>query len=92
MAKFELTEYTNQIAAMAATYGVGASDAVNYFIVNLSTMSDHYGGAPELNFRELGQQWNALGYKVRNQQRVNAIASVSKKIQMPKVSKTRREL
>ena len=92
MAKFELTEYINQIAAMAATYGVGASDAVNYFIVNLSTMSDHYSGAPELNFRELGQKWNALGYKVRNQQRFNAIAAVSKKIEMPKVAKTRREL
>ena len=92
MAKFELTEYINQIAAMAATYGVGASDAVNYFIVSLSTMSDHYSGAPELNFRELGQKWNALGYKVRNQQRLNGIAAVSKKIEMPKVAKTRREL
>lgn len=89
MAKFELTDYTNQIATMANAYGVGAVDAVDNFIVNLSTLSDHFKGAPELNFRELGQKWNALGYKVRNQQRLNAITSVSKKIEMPK---PRREL
>ena len=92
MAKFELTEYTNQIASMAKVYGIGAPDAVDHFIVNLSTMSDHFSGASELNFRELGQKWNALGYKVRNQQRLNAIASVSKKIEMPKATRNRREL
>ena len=76
MNKFNLTDYVDNIRQLAAAEGVEAVEAVNHFIVNLSTMSDFHHGAGNLNFRELGQQWNSLSYKVRNKQRADAIEAV----------------
>lgn len=89
MKDFNLQDYVPQIVSIAESNKVGAPDAVDFFIVNLSTMSDHYKGATNLNFRELGQYWNRLNYKVRNKQRLDTISLVAKKILPPAAPKTR---
>lgn len=89
MKEFNLKDYVNEIAAVAAENKCGAADAVEHFVVNLNSMSDHYRGAPALNFRELGQQWNRLNYKVRNKQRIEVVPLVAKKVTMP--TRARRE-
>ena len=83
MKNFDLKEYVNDIAAVAAANGCGAADAVEYFIVNLRSMSDYYKGAEYLNIRELGQAWNKLSYKERNKQQREIVALVAKKTVMP---------
>lgn len=76
MNKFNLTDYVDNINQLAAAEEVEAVESVNHFIVNLSTMSDFHHGAGNLNFRELGQQWNSLNYKVRNKQRADTIEAI----------------
>lgn len=89
MRAFNLKDYVNDIAAIAAANECGAADAVDYFIINLRTMSDHYKGAEYLNIRELGQAWNKLGYKERNKQQKDVVALVAKKVIIP--ARVRRE-
>lgn len=89
MKEFNLRDYVSEIVAIAETNNVGAADAVEYFVVNLNSMSEHYKGADQLNIRELGQAWNKLNYKIRNKQRVDVVPLVAKKVIMP--SRTKRE-
>lgn len=86
MKDFNLQDYTAQIVGIAETNKVGAADAVEYFVVNLNTMSDYYKGAEGINIRELGQRWNKLNYKVRNKQRKEVVQLVAKKILPPTTS------
>jgi len=83
MKNFNLKDYVNDIAAIAAANECGAADAVDYFIINLRSMSDHYKGAEYLNIRELGQAWNKLNYKERNKQQRETVPLVAKKTIMP---------
>lgn len=89
MKDFDLKNYVNEIVAIAEKNGVGAADAVEFFVVNLNTMNNHYKGADSLNIRELGQAWNKLNYKVRNKQRIDVVPLVAKKVVMP--GRSRRE-
>lgn len=91
MKEFDLRDYVNQIVAIAEANKCGAADAVEYFVVNLNSMTDHYKGAEGLNIRELGQQWNRLNYKVRNKQRVDTVSLVAKKVLPPAIPRSRRE-
>ena len=91
MKEFKLADYVPQIASIAEANKVGAADAVEYFVVNLNSMSDHYKGASELNIRELGQQWNKLNYKERNKQRREVVPLVAKKVLPPTPTRSRRE-
>ena len=86
MKEFNLQDYIPQIVGIAEANKVGAADAVEYFVVNLNTMSDHYKGASGINVRDLGQQWNKLNYKVRNKQRKEVVQLVAKKILPPTTS------
>lgn len=89
MKEFNLRNYVNEIVAIAEKNNVGAADAVEFFVVNLNSMSEHYKGADQLNIRELGQAWNKLNYKIRNKQRMDVVPLVAKKVIMP--SRTKRE-
>lgn len=89
MREFNLRDYVPEIVAIAEKNNVGAADAVEFFIVNLNTMNNHYKGADNLNIRELGQAWNKLNYKIRNKQRIDVVSLVAKKIVMP--ARSRRE-
>ena len=90
MKEFKLADYVSQIAALAEHNKVGAADAVEYFVVNLNSMSEYYKGTSDLNFRDLGQHWNRLNYKERNKQRRDVVALVAKKV-LPPSTKSRRE-
>lgn len=84
MKEFRLQDYLKEIKGIAEANNCGAAQAVDLFVVNLTTMSDHHKGAPNLNFRELGQAWNRLGYRDRNKQKELATMAVAKEIRMPR--------
>ena len=84
MKNFRLYDYLKEIKGIAEANNCGAAQAVDLFVVNLTTMSDHHKGAPNLNFRELGQAWNRLGYRERNKQKEAATVAVAKEIRMPR--------
>lgn len=73
---FNLSDYLPEINAVATANKLEPDDAVDKFVVNLTTMSGHYSGADSLNFRELGQQWN----KLLSKQKVAQKAEVKKMI------------
>lgn len=83
MKEFTLKDYIPEIVSIASANEVGASDAIEMFVVNLNTFGNHYKGAENLNMRELGQAWSKLSYKVRNKQRRDVLPLVAKKITLP---------
>lgn len=76
--KFQLSTYTPHILQIAEEQKVDVDTALQYFIVNLTTMREHHKGAKELNFHELGQQWNKLLSKEKVAQKAETQARLSK--------------
>lgn len=77
MKKFKLQDYISAIQAYAESKGKSPADAVHDFIVNLATMRPHNEGfGTELNFHQLGQQWNDLKYVERSAQQDETIRLV----------------
>lgn len=77
--KFNLVDHTTDILKMAAANNLSSpAAAVQCFIANLTTMKEHYPGCSELNFHELGQQWNRLLSKEKVAQKAETIARVQK--------------
>lgn len=66
---FNLKDYVKEIRSMAEACKCTPEAAVDNFIVNLATFRNHYPGADELNFSELGQAWSKLLFTERNKQR-----------------------
>lgn len=58
--KFQLTDYTHDILKIADANRCSVDEALQYFIMNLSTMREHFEGASHLNYHALGQKWNGL--------------------------------
>lgn len=80
MNNFDLKTYAAQIVSMAELNKLSAAEAVEHFVINLNTMNDYYSCPGGLNFRAMGQQWNALSYKIRNAQKTETIAMVKKRM------------
>lgn len=77
--KFNLVEHTNHILRIAdANNGMTAEVALQCFIANLTTMKEHYKGCSELNYHELGQQWNKLLSKEKVAQKAETLARLHK--------------
>lgn len=77
--KFNLVEHTNHIMQIAAANkNMTLEVALQCFIVNLTTMKEHYEGCPELNYHELGQQWNKLLSKEKVAQKAETLARLQK--------------
>ena len=77
--KFNLANHTHNILKMAAANeGMTVEEALNRFVVNLVTMKEHTNGCPDLNFHELGQQWNKLLSKERVAQKAETLARLQK--------------
>ena len=77
--KFNLVNHTTNILKIAAANeNMPIETALQYFIVNLNTMKDHYKGCPELNYHELGQQWNKLLSKEKVAQKAETLARLQK--------------
>ena len=77
--KFNLVDYTNHVLKIAAANrDVPAEVALQYFIENLTCMKEHHKGCSELNYHELGQQWNRLLSVEKVTQRSEALARLKK--------------
>lgn len=77
--KFNLVNYTHNIMKMAAANdNMTPEVAAQCFIANLTTMKEHYKGCPELNYHELGQQWNKLLSKEKVAQKAETLARLQK--------------
>ena len=77
--KFSLVNYTTHILKIAAANGnMPVEVALQCFIANLTTMKEHYKGCPELNYHELGQQWNKLLSKEKVAQKAETLARLQK--------------
>lgn len=76
--KFNLSDYTHDILKIAEENKVTNEVAFQCFLANLSTMHEHYKGAPHLNYNQLGQQWNKLLSKEKVAQKTEAKARLAK--------------
>ena len=77
--KFNLVNHTHNILKIAdANEGITPEVALQYFITNLIVMREHHKGCPDLNFHELGQQWNKLLSKEKVEQKAEALARLKK--------------
>ena len=77
--KFNLVNHTHNILKLsAANANMSAEVALQCFIANLTTMKEHYTGCPELNYHELGQQWNKLLSKEKVAQKAETLARLQK--------------
>lgn len=76
--KFQLSTYTPNILRLADAHKVTVEVALQCFIANLTTMKEHYEGSGDLNFHELGQQWNKLLSKEKVAQKAETKARLSK--------------
>lgn len=76
--KFQLSAYTTHILRIADAQKCAIDVALQCFIANLTTMKEHYEGAPELNYHEIGQQWNKLLSKEKVAQKAETKARLSK--------------
>lgn len=77
--KFNLVNHTHDILKMAAANeNMNPEAALQCFIANLTTMKEHYIGCPDLNYHELGQQWNKLLSKEKVAQKAETLARLQK--------------
>lgn len=77
--KFNLVNYTTHILKIAAANpSMTVEVALQSFIANLTTMKEHYEGCSDLNYHELGQQWNKLLSKEKVAQKAETLARLQK--------------
>lgn len=76
--KFNLVNYTTHIMKLATANNCTVEVALQCFIANLTTMKEHYEGCPELNYHELGQQWNKLLSQDKVAQKAETLARLQK--------------
>lgn len=76
--KFQLSTYTPHIMRIAEAGKHTPEIALQCFIANLTTMKEHYKGASELNYHEIGQQWNKLLSKEKVAQKADTLARLAK--------------
>lgn len=74
---FELSDYLQEIKAIADTNKVDYAQGAYYFRTNLIVMKEFYKGAPNINYHELGQQWNSLLSSEKVQQYNNVLQSLT---------------
>ena len=77
--KFNLVNHTHSIIKMATANGdMSTEEAMRCFIINLTCMKEHTKGCPDLNFHELGQQWNKLLSAEKVAQKAETLARLQK--------------
>lgn len=75
---FNLNDYTQHILLISKANKVSVEQAMQYFLANLATMKEHYKGASELNYHELGQRWNKLLNKEKVAQKAELKARLAR--------------
>lgn len=77
---FQLTEYIKEIRKGATSAEVAPEEALDRFLCNLALMNERFDGFDtKLNFRKMGQAWNALPSSERVAQRQKALKLLSTK-------------
>lgn len=79
---FKLTDYTEEIQAIAETNNCTATAAVDLMIVNLNTFKTHYKGTGKINYHQLGQLWCNLTSAQKVAQKNETKQLVSKPVPM----------
>ena len=75
---FVLANYEKEVRNYMNIKDLEPAKAVEHLVVNLRVMKDFYPISSEMNFRELGQQWNNLPSDDRIKQQRDLIATLKR--------------
>ena len=75
---FILANYEKEIRNYMNTKDLEPTKAVEHLVVNLRVMKDFYPINSDLNFRELGQEWNNLPSDDRIRQQRDLVATLKR--------------
>lgn len=75
---FILANYEKEVRNYMNTKDLEPAKAVEHLLVNLRVMKDFYPISSEMNFRELGQEWNNLPSDDRIKQQRDLVATLKR--------------
>lgn len=75
---FVLANYEKEIRNYMNIKDLEPAKAVEHLVVNLRVMKDFYPISSEMNFRDLGQQWNNLPSDDRIKQQRDLVATLKR--------------
>ena len=77
---FTLSNYEKEVRNYMNTKDLEPAKAVEHLVVNLRVMKDFYPISSEMNFRDLGQQWNNLPSDDRIKQQRDLVATLKRNL------------
>lgn len=75
---FVLANYEKEVRNYMNIKDLEPAKAVEHLVVNLRVMKDFYPISSEMNFRNLGQQWNNLPSDDRIKQQRDLVATLKR--------------
>lgn len=75
---FVLANYEKEVRNYMNIKDLEPAKAVEHLVVNLRVMKDFYSISSEMNFRDLGQQWNNLPSDDRIKQQRDLVATLKR--------------
>ena len=75
---FILANYEKEVLNYMNAKDLEPAKAVEHLMVNLRVMKDFYPISSEMNFRDLGQQWNNLPSDDRIKQQRDLVANLKR--------------
>lgn len=75
---FVLANYEKEVRNYMNVKDLEPAKAVEHLVVNLRVMKDFYPISSEMNFRDLGQQWNNLPSDDRIKQQRDLVATLKR--------------
>ena len=75
---FVLANYEKEVRNYMNIKDLEPAKAVEHLVVNLRVMKDFYPISSEMNFRDLGQQWNNLPSDDRIKQQRDLLATLKR--------------
>ena len=75
---FILANYEKEVRNYMNAKDLEPAKAVEHLMVNLRVMKDFYPISSEMNFRDLGQQWNNLPSDDRIKQQRDLVATLKR--------------
>ena len=75
---FILANYEKEVLNYMNAKDLEPAKAVEHLMVNLRVMKDFYPISSEMNFRDLGQQWNNLPSDDRIKQQRDLVATLKR--------------
>ena len=77
---FILANYEKEVRNYMNIKDLEPAKAVEHLVVNLRVMKDFYPISSEMNFRDLGQQWNNLPSDDRIKQQRDLVATLKRNL------------